>query len=296
DRRRRARDAHRRRAPALRPADRRRPDPRAGRPPAGARARAGAVLVLRRDRRDLRQQLGPHGVRDEHRDPAAHVPRRRLLLGRRAALAVARAQPPEPDLLPAERRALRLPRDERRQRRAVARGHGSARRGRRSLERVAVSDGAPAEAVGDAPGGRGIAWLDPVPPVALVIAAALSVQFGAAFGATIFDAVGPGGASLLRQVFAAVILLAGWRPRLGRYTAADLRLAGAFGVALGLMNLFFYEALDRIPLGICVTIEFIGPVAVAVAFSRRALDLLWIALAVCGIVLLANPFGAGGVD
>jgi len=161
---------------------------------------------------------------------------------------------------------------------------------------VAVSDGAPAEAVGDAPGGRGIAWLDPVPPVALVITAALSVQFGAAFGATIFDAVGPGGASLLRQVFAAIILLAIWRPRLRRYTAADLRLAGAFGVALGLMNLFFYEALDRIPLGICVTIEFIGPVAVAVAFSRRALDLLWIALAVGGIVLLANPFGADGVD
>jgi len=81
---------------------------------------------------------------------------------------------------------------------------------------VAVSDRASAEAVDDEPGGRGIAWLDPVPPVALVIAAALSVQFGAAFGATIFDAVGPAGASLLRQVFAAVILLAIWRPRLGR--------------------------------------------------------------------------------
>jgi hypothetical protein len=59
---------------------------------------------------------------------------------------------------------------------------------------VAVSDRAPAEAVGDARGGRGIAWLDPVPPVALVMAAALSVQFGAAFGATIFDDVRPGGA------------------------------------------------------------------------------------------------------
>jgi inner membrane transporter RhtA len=126
--------------------------------------------------------------------------------------------------------------------------------------------------------------------------AALSVQFGAAFGATIFDAVGPGGASLLRQVFAALILLAIWRPRVRSHAAADLRLAGVFGIALGLMNLFFYEALDRIPLGVCVTIEFIGPVAVAVAFSRRALDLLWIVLAVAGIVLLADPFGAGGVD
>jgi inner membrane transporter RhtA len=130
----------------------------------------------------------------------------------------------------------------------------------------------------------------------MVLAAALSVQFGAALGATLFDTLGPGGASLLRQGFAAIVLLALWRPRVRSYSAANLRLAGAFGVALGLMNLCFYEALDRIPLGVCVTIEFIGPVAVAVAFSRRRLDLVWVAVAVAGIVLLANPFGAGGVD
>jgi inner membrane transporter RhtA len=130
----------------------------------------------------------------------------------------------------------------------------------------------------------------------MVVTAAMSVQFGAAFGATLFDTLGPGGASLLRQVFAAVILLALWRPRLRSYDASALRLAAAFGLALGLMNLLFYEALDRIPLGVCVTIEFIGPVAVAVAFSRRALDLVWIALAIAGILLLADPFGAGGVD
>jgi inner membrane transporter RhtA len=130
----------------------------------------------------------------------------------------------------------------------------------------------------------------------MVMAAAVSVQFGAALGATLFDALGPGGASLLRQAFAAAILLALWRPRVRSYSAADLRLAGAFGVALGLMNLCFYEALDRIPLGVCVTIEFIGPVSVAVLFSRRPLDLVWVALAVAGIVVLADPFGAGGVD
>jgi inner membrane transporter RhtA len=157
---------------------------------------------------------------------------------------------------------------------------------------VAVPDGASAEAV-DA---RGIAWLDPVPPVPMVLAAAVSVQFGAALGATLFDTLGPGGASLLRQAFAAIVLLALWRPRVRSYAAADLKLAGAFGVALGLMNLCFYEALDRIPLGVCVTIEFVGPVAVAVAFSRRRLDLVWVALAVAGIALLADPFGARGVD
>ncbi|HEX2103368.1 MAG TPA: EamA family transporter [Solirubrobacteraceae bacterium] len=156
---------------------------------------------------------------------------------------------------------------------------------------MAVPDRAPPEAVAGS-----IRWLDPVPPVAMVMAAAVSVQFGAALGATLFDELGPGGASLLRQAFAAAILLALWRPKVRTYGRPALRLAAAFGVALGLMNLCFYEALDRIPLGVCVTIEFIGPVGVAVLFSRRALDLLWVALAVLGIVLLANPFGAGGVD
>ena len=130
----------------------------------------------------------------------------------------------------------------------------------------------------------------------MVLAAALSVQFGAALGATLFDTLGPGGASLLRQAFAAAILLALWRPRVRAYDRRALRLAACFGVALGLMNLCFYEALDRIPLGVCVTIEFAGPVGVAVALSRRALDLVWVVLAAGGIVLLADPFGAGGVD
>jgi inner membrane transporter RhtA len=127
--------------------------------------------------------------------------------------------------------------------------------------------------------------------VGLVLAAASSLQVGAAFAVTLFDDLGPAGAAFLRLGFAAVILWAIWRPRL----AGDLRLAGAFGVALGLMNWSIYEAIDRIPLGVAVTIEFAGPLLVAVIGSRRPLDGLWIALAAAGIVLLADP-GGGSVD
>jgi inner membrane transporter RhtA len=161
---------------------------------------------------------------------------------------------------------------------------------------MAVPDRAPAQAVAPpTPAGRGIAALEPVPPVLLVIAGATSIQFGAALAATLFDDLGPGGTSLVRLGFAAVILVALWRPRPSAYSAAELRLAALFGLMLGVMNLSFYEALDRIPLGIAVTLEFAGPVTIAVALSRRRLDLLWVALAVIGILLLANP-GGGSLD
>lgn len=141
-----------------------------------------------------------------------------------------------------------------------------------------------------APHERGIRALDPVPPALLVLAGATSVQFGAALGATLFDDLGPGGASLLRVGLAALVLLAIWRPRVRDRPAEHLRLAALFGVVLAGMNLFFYEALDRIPLGPAVTIEFIGPISVAVLLSRRRLDFVWIVLAVAGILLLARPW------
>jgi inner membrane transporter RhtA len=135
--------------------------------------------------------------------------------------------------------------------------------------------------------------------VALVVAGVASAQFGAGFAVTLFDELGPGGAAFLRLGVAAVVLLAIWRPRIAGRPAADLRVAAAFGVALGVMNWAIYSAMDRIPLGIAVTIEFAGPMAVAVFGSRRALDLLWVALAAAGILLLADPGGGslntGGV-
>jgi inner membrane transporter RhtA len=158
---------------------------------------------------------------------------------------------------------------------------------------MAVPDRAPAQAVAPpAPAVRGIAALEPVPPVLLVIAGATSIQFGAALAATLFDDLGTAGTSLVRLGFAAVILVALWRPRPSAYSASELRLAALFGLMLGVMNLSFYEALDRIPLGIAVTLEFAGPVTIAVALSRRRLDLVWVALAVIGIVLLASPGGS----
>ncbi len=144
---------------------------------------------------------------------------------------------------------------------------------------------------------RDVGWLRPpasrerAVAVGMVLVAAVSPQIGAAFAVTLFDQLGPAGAAFLRLAFAAIVLWAIWRPRL----SGDLRLAGAFGVALGLMNWSFYAAIDRIPLGVAVTIEFTGPLLVAVIGSRRPLDLAWVVLAAAGIVLLVDPAG-GSLD
>jgi inner membrane transporter RhtA len=103
------------------------------------------------------------------------------------------------------------------------------------------------------------------------------------------------GAVFLRVLFAAVVLLLVWRPRVGDHARRDFALAAAFGLSLAGMNFAFYGALDRIPLGIAVTIEFVGPLGVAVVASRRVLDLVWVALAAAGILLLSD-FGSGQLD
>lgn len=134
-----------------------------------------------------------------------------------------------------------------------------------------------------------------VPPVVLVLGAISSVQVGAALAKTLFDEIGPGGTVFVRVAFAALLLAMVWRPRLAGHTRGDLWLALAFGFTLAGMNLAFYSALERIPLGVTVTLEFVGPLGVAVAGSRRALDLLWVALAAAGILLLSD-FGATDLD
>ena len=136
---------------------------------------------------------------------------------------------------------------------------------------------------------------DRIPPTLLVLAAVSSVQLGGAFAKTLFDEIGPGGTAFLRVLFAALILAALWRPAVRGLSRAEWRLALAYGFVLVAMNLTFYEALDRIPLGIAVTFEFVGPLGVAIAGSRRLLDLLWVALAAAGILLLSD-FGGADLD
>ena len=127
---------------------------------------------------------------------------------------------------------------------------------------------------------------------ALVIGAVVSVQLGSATATTLFDQVGPAGAVLYRLLFAAILLLAIWRPVLMEAGREGLMLVIAFGVTLAGMNLSFYESLDRIDLGIAVTLEFVGPLLVGLLGSRRPLDLAWVACAAIGVLLLTRPSGS----
>ncbi len=126
------------------------------------------------------------------------------------------------------------------------------------------------------------------PSPVLVVGAIASVQFGAALATTVFDRIGPAGAVTLRLLSASVVLMAIWRPRVHHLNGRELRLVCGLGVVLAAMNLSFYEALARIPLGIAVTLEFVGPLALAVLGSRRRIDLLWGALAAAGILALTR--------
>jgi inner membrane transporter RhtA len=122
----------------------------------------------------------------------------------------------------------------------------------------------------------------------------ISVQFGAAFANTLFAEVGSAGVVLMRLVFASVVLVGFTRSRLAGRSRRDLLAVAGFGLVLACMNWSFYESLHRLPLGPAVTVEFIGPLAVAVAGSRRLLDLLWVALAGGGVALLALGAGSHG--
>jgi inner membrane transporter RhtA len=133
--------------------------------------------------------------------------------------------------------------------------------------------------------------LSRIPPVWLVVVGILSVQLGAGIAKNLFDDADPTTLVWLRLATSAVILAAIARPALHGRTPVDWRVAVAFGVSLGTMNWAIYQSFARIPLGIAVTIEFLGPLALAVIGSRRPRDLVWALLAAIGVSLLGFEHG-----
>jgi inner membrane transporter RhtA len=134
-----------------------------------------------------------------------------------------------------------------------------------------------------------------IPPVPAVIFAIISVQSGAAIAKGLFPAIGAAGTASLRIGISAIILLAVYRPNLFKITANQWRVVIPYGLCLGAMNLIFYMSIERIPIGLAVTLEFIGPLLVAVFGSKRFIDYLWVLLAAAGIVLIA-PWTNNGIN
>jgi inner membrane transporter RhtA len=129
----------------------------------------------------------------------------------------------------------------------------------------------------------------------LTVASIISVQSGSALATGLFDSIGPAGAVFLRAAFGAIALLLFTRGAPLRVREWPHRDVWLLSVSVAAVNLFFYAALDRLPLGITVTLEFVGPLGVAVLGSRRPRDVVWVVLAAAGIVLLSDG-GGGGVD
>ncbi|MBX0288856.1 EamA family transporter [Hymenobacter sp. HSC-4F20] len=134
-----------------------------------------------------------------------------------------------------------------------------------------------------------------LPPLPAVLLSIVSVQGGAAIAKGLFPVLGAAGTASLRIGFSALLLLLVVRPRLGQLQPAQWRAVVPYGLALGIMNFLFYCALARIPLGLAVTLEFVGPLGLALAGSRRKLDALWVVLAAAGIALIA-PWRGHGID
>ena len=130
-------------------------------------------------------------------------------------------------------------------------------------------------------------------PVAMLMVAMVFFQVGAAMAKGLFPVAGAAGTAALRLSFAALMLLAVWRPWRLRISLREARTIIAYGVSLGAMNLFFYLSLRSIPLGLAVALEFTGPLALAMAASRRPIDFAWISVAALGLCALL-PLGWSG--
>lgn len=133
-----------------------------------------------------------------------------------------------------------------------------------------------------------------VPPTMLILLGIVSIQVGAALAKNLFGVFPPSAVVAVRLLAAAVVLVCVARPSLRGHSRADLAMVTVFGLTIAVMNSAIYQSMARIPMGVAVTVEFLGPLVVAVVGSRRVRDLAWVALAGGGVVLLAE--GGGGVD
>lgn len=134
-----------------------------------------------------------------------------------------------------------------------------------------------------------------LPPVPAVLLAIISVQCGAAIAKTLFPAIGAAGTASMRIGISSLILLLAYRPNLKEITPQQWKIVVPYGLSLGAMNLIFYMAIERIPIGLAVTLEFIGPLLVAIIGSKRLIDYCWVLLAAMGIALIA-PWSNARID
>ncbi|WP_456315361.1 EamA family transporter [Pseudomonas shirazensis] len=134
-----------------------------------------------------------------------------------------------------------------------------------------------------------------LPPVPAVLLAIISVQCGAAIAKTLFPAIGAAGTASIRIGISALILLIAYRPNLKEITREQWKIVIPYGLSLGAMNLIFYLAIERIQIGLAVTLEFIGPLLVAIIGSKRWIDYCWVLLAAAGIILIA-PWSNDRID
>jgi len=137
-------------------------------------------------------------------------------------------------------------------------------------------------------------------PNLLVLLSIASTQLGSAIAKSLFESLSPAAIVFLRVGFAAIVLLLLWRPPLKKIDRTHYKALILFGLSLALMNFTFYLAIERIPIGVAVALEFIGPLGLAIVNSRRWLDVVWVVLAAIGIILLApigglvfDPIGIG---
>ncbi|WP_199837720.1 EamA family transporter [Streptomyces sp. NRRL S-1521] len=159
-----------------------------------------------------------------------------------------------------------------------------------------VAGAAAASEATEAPGASGGGLRARLAPVGLVLAGGISVQFGGAVAVSVMPRAGALGIVTLRLAFAALVLLVVCRPKLRGHSRADWGTVVAFGVAMAGMNGLFYQSVARIPMGPAVTLEVLGPLALSVIASRRAVNLVWAGLALCGVFLLGGGGGFNGLD